>query len=75
MIEGAVQITEDLPRRIVDVQLIMKHLYVTDFSGGEPVHLFVVNEQTWMDEGLRVGDTVEVWASGDGAALFINKMW
>jgi len=74
MIEGAVQIAGDLPCRIVDVQLIMKHLYVMEFSGGEPVYLFVVTEQTWMDEGLRVGDTVEMWASGDGETLFINKM-
>ena len=74
MIEGAVQIAGDLPRRVEDVQLIMKHLYVMEYSGGAPVKLFVVTEQTWRDDGLSVGDTVEVWASENGEALFINKM-
>ena len=74
MIEGAVQIAGDLPRRIEDVQLNMKHLYVMEYSGGAPVKLLVVTEQTWRDDGLSVGDTVEVWASENGEALFINKM-
>jgi len=76
MIEGTVQDQDlrDLPGGIEDVNMIMEHLYIVQDSGDEAVHFFLVNEKTWMDEGLRVGDKVEVWASEDGEALFINKM-
>jgi hypothetical protein len=76
MIEGTVQDQDlgDLPGGIGDVHMIMEHLYVVQDSGDEAVHFFVVNEKTWMDEGPRVGDKVEVWASEDGEALFINKI-
>jgi hypothetical protein len=72
MIEGTVQIMGDQPGRIEDVHITIEDLYVVKFSGGEAVH-FHVNETTWMDEELRVGNEVEVWASEAGEALFIIK--
>lgn len=72
MIEGNVQIVEDTSGRAKDAQLIVEHLYIAQAEGDEAIQ-FHINEKTQMDEGLRVGDKVEVVASQNGEALSIKK--
>ena len=72
MIEGNVQIVEDPSGREKDVYMIMEHLYVAQVAGDEAIQ-FHVNEKTRIDQGLKVGDKVQVLAAQNGEALFIKK--
>lgn len=72
MIEGELQVEEDPSTKTRDGYLIMDQLYVAKDIGEEPIH-FHLNERTQMDDDVRVGDKVEVLASGNGVALSIKK--
>lgn len=72
MIEGNVQIVEDPSGAKKDAYLIMEHLYVAQVAGDEAIQ-FHVNERTRIDQDLKVGDKVEVFAAQNGEALSIKK--
>ena len=72
MIEGNVQIVKDRSGKQRDVYMIMEHLYVAQIAGDEAIQ-FHVNEETRMDEELKIGDKVEVLAAQNGEALSIKK--
>lgn len=72
MIEGNVRIVEDPPGSEKNAYLIMEHLYVAQIAGDEAIK-FHVNENTRIDQDLKVGDKVEVLAAQNGEALSIKK--
>ena len=72
MIEGNVQIVETPSGKNKDVYMVLEHLYVARVIGDAPTE-FHVNENTRMDEDIRVGDKVEVVAAQNGEALSIKK--
>lgn len=72
MIEGNVEIVEDSSGSEKSAYLIMEHLYVAQVAGDEAIQ-FHVNEKTRIDQDLKVGDKVEVFAAQNGEALFIKK--
>lgn len=73
MIGGNVQIVEDPSGGNKDVHMIMDHLYVAKVAGDEAIQ-FQINENTRIDEDLKIGDRVEVLAAQNGEALSIRKM-
>lgn len=72
MIEGNVQIVETPSGKNKDVYMVLEHLYIARVIGDTPTE-FHVNENTRIDEDIRVGDKVEVLAAQNGEALSIKK--
>ena len=72
MIEGDVQIVENSSGTKKDAYLIMDQLHIARAIGDETIQ-FRVNERTRVDDDVRIGDMVEVLASGNGVALSIKK--
>ena len=72
MIEGNVQIVEEPSGKNKEVYMVLEHLYVAQAIGDTPTE-FHVNENTRMDEDIKVGDKVEVVAAQNGEALSIKK--
>ena len=72
LIEGDVEIVEDPSSSKKDAYLVMQQLYVAKQIGDQAIQ-FHVNERTQVEGDVRVGDLVEVLASGNGDALSIKK--
>lgn len=57
---------------IPEVQMVMEEISVVQSTGHEAIQ-FHVNEGTQVNDSLKIGDTVEVVALGNGDALSIKK--